>query len=90
VMTKTSLTSIPPGESCECRTPDVDHHGRVLHLQTCPVCMEYALANVRGIEYARAYEKGVSRTVVQKELFSFSPYSRSGHKEVIPYGEPTT
>jgi len=86
-MTKTSLTSARPGRSCGCREPEIDNLGFVYSLQTCPVCMKAALDNIRGIEYARAYEKGVSRTVVQKEFFSFSPYSRSGQRKVIPNGE---
>ena len=51
--------------------------------------MKQALDNVRGIEYSMCYEKGVSRQVKQKELFSFSPYSRSGTQEIISHGDPS-
>lgn len=89
-MTKSTLTTVHPGQvECECEAPRIDSHGRVLFLRTCPVCMKAALDNVRGIVVSKCYEKGVSQRLVQKELFSFSPYSRSGTQEVTgKNGEP--
>ena len=82
-----SESSLTPGESCECVVPEIDKLGNVLLLQTCPICMAAALDNVRGVEYSVSYENGVRRRVQQQELFRFTPYSRSGQREVIPNGE---
>jgi len=73
------VLSPPPVKSrmCGCCAPEIDDHGNVLSLQTCPVCMKFALANIRGIGLALAYENGVSQLLVQKEFFSFSPYLNS-------------
>ena len=79
------MLSPPIGKSglCGCRPPEIDELGRVLNLQTCPICMRFALANIRGEGLALAYENGVSQLLVQKEFFSFSPYSASDSREVV-------
>ncbi len=87
-MTKTSLTSDRQGKSCGCARPEIDNVGNVVLLQTCPVCMNAALDNIRGVEYSMCYEKGVRQKTIQRELFSFSPYSRSGTREITEHGEP--
>ncbi len=83
-MTKTSRTP-PPGKlRCRCAEPEIDNLGRVLHLQTCPVCMKWVLDRIRGTEVALAYEKGESQVLIQQELFRFTRYSKSGQRKVIP------
>jgi len=74
--------------SCKCSMPETDNRGRVLKLETCPICMKNVLDIVRGIEYSVNYEKGVSQLLVQKELFSFSRYDRFGLTQVMPHGQP--
>ncbi len=89
-MSETSLTLHRPGRSCECAEPEVDDHGFVYYLQTCPVCMSAVLDNIRGVVYSKCYVKGVRRRVRQQEFFSFSPYSQSGTQKVISSGKPST
>ena len=62
----------PPG--CKCGDAETDDRGRVLRVNTCPICMRLLLASMRGTEYACAHVKGGDtdklELLEQKEFFS--------------------
>ncbi len=66
---------------CGC-TAEVDNLDRVLRLQTCPVCQQKRLDNLRGTEYARSYVKGVDTLLTQKEFFSHHAVDALLHREL--------
>ncbi len=68
-----SLLPIPRPPRCRCGGATVDHHGRVLKVRTCPICMGVLLDTMQGIEYAKAYLGGEdTEGVLLKQLEFFS------------------
>ncbi len=68
------VVRVPRPPNCYCGNAVGDDKGRVLVLNTCPICMKLLLSSMRGREYAIAHVKGgdtVKRVLLkQKEFFS--------------------
>ena len=68
------VVRVPRLPNCKCGNAVGDSTGRVLVVNTCPICMGLLLDSMRGGEYAIAYKgdgDGTQRVLLkQKEFFS--------------------
>ena len=73
-MSWTGNVRVPRPPNCRCGYAVGDSEGRVLVLNTCPICMGLLLDRMQGAEYAIANERdgdGTRRVLLkQKEFFS--------------------
>ena len=74
-MSWTGTVRVPRPPNCSCGNAECDPEGRVLVLNTCPICMGLLLSSMRGTEYAIAQVtcEGTSKRVLLKQREFFSP-----------------